>query len=72
MTGITAWAVIADSGYPLAKTVDPTRRGAIVNWLGVYGGIMPLASWDDARIETEWNARKRHASVAQVSVMLLQ
>jgi hypothetical protein len=64
-----AWAVIDAAGYPLPKTVDPTRRGAIVNWLGVYGGIMPMAAWSDERIEEEWRTRKRGARAAAVTVM---
>lgn len=73
MTEATAWAVIdGDSGMPLPATVHTHRRGAIANWLGVYGGIMPLSFWDDERIEREFEARRRRARIAEVVVVLKQ
>ena len=73
MTEVTAWAVIdGNSGLPLPATVHTDRRGAIANWLGVYGGIMPLSYWTDERIEAEWEARRRHARVAEVIVIAMQ
>jgi len=73
MTEATAWAVLdGDSGRPLPATVHPDRRGAIVNWLATYGGVMPLNHWDDRRIEAEWEARKRRARVAEVVIVAKQ
>jgi hypothetical protein len=73
MTEAAAWAVIdGDSGRPIAATVSAERRGAIVNWLFIYGGITPLNSWTDARIEAEWSARRRHARVAEVVIVAKQ
>ena len=73
MTEATAWAVIdGDSGLPIAATVSAERRAAIVNWLCIYGGIMPLNSWTDERIEREWQARRRRARVAEVVVIAKQ
>jgi hypothetical protein len=70
MSETTAWAVIdGDSGLPLPATVHGHRRGAIANWLGVYGGVMPLSFWTDERIEAEWEARRRRARVAEVVVV---
>lgn len=73
MTEATAWAVMdGDNGRPIAATVSAERRAAIVNWLCIYGGVTPLNSWTDDRIEREWTARRRRARVAEVVIVAKQ
>jgi hypothetical protein len=73
MTEATGWAVIdGDSGRPLPVTVHTDRRGALVNWLAMYGGVTPFAWWPDERIEAEWKARCRRARIAEVVIVAKQ
>jgi hypothetical protein len=53
------WAVIDDNGIDV-KTVSPTRRAAIVNWLVTHGAMI-LTTHSDQDIEDIWiGATHRH------------
>jgi hypothetical protein len=64
------WAVIAD-GEINVKTVSPTRRAAIVNWLTVDLGFLIHNHHTDEQIESAWEygrPEKRGARVAEVVI----
>lgn len=42
------------------RTVSPTRRGALVNWLTVMPGVSVFANWSDHAIEKTWESRVKH------------
>ena len=50
------WAVV-ENGEINVKTVSPTRRAAIVNWLVVDHDVMITRHTADRTIEAEWLAR---------------
>lgn len=50
------WAVVSN-GKINVRTVNPTRRGALVNWLVVEGKVMVYASDSDVTIENAWRAK---------------
>jgi hypothetical protein len=63
------WAVV-QNGELLVKTVSPTRRAAIVNWLVVEGGLFVQDAWSDAMIETAWEHAHsfKNAELAEVTI----
>lgn len=65
-----AWAVV-QHGEINIKTVSPSRRAAIVNWLHVEQGIMCTVLADDLQIERAWKqlSAPSGAKVHQVIVV---
>lgn len=60
------WAVI--DGHEIdVRTVSPTRRAAIVNWL-VLSGKMMLAHFSDESIEMIWRDNRGSAQVSEVTI----
>ncbi len=51
------WAVAEDGVFDI-RSVSPTRRAALVNWLHVNVVPIPAAARDD-EIEAAWRAIKR-------------
>ena len=50
------------------RTVSPTRRAAIVNWLVVNRRVPILNSTTDEQIEQLWNKHGGDATVAAVEI----
>jgi hypothetical protein len=61
------WAIIESTGIDV-RSISPTRRAAIVNWLVVRRNIYITTSWDDARIEHIWQSLKGEAEAVEVIV----
>lgn len=53
---ITGWAIRDKTGI-LARTVGPTRRSAVVNWLVAERGMMITNGHSDALIEQVFQAQ---------------
>lgn len=63
------WAV-ADAGGILVRTVSPTRRGAIVNWLVSFCGVLVHSGWKDDMIETQFVTRSLAHRARVVEVLI--
>lgn len=52
------------------RTVGPTARSAMVNWLCVGARILPTSEWTDGMIEEAFGdlAERRHAALVQVRI----
>jgi hypothetical protein len=61
------WAIIECVGIDV-RSISPTRRAAIVNWLVVRRNVYITTSWDDARIEHIWQSLKGEAEAVEVIV----
>lgn len=59
------WGVIDADGLNI-RTVSDTRRAAIVNWLVVQLGIVPLRDETDDEIESKWTRFSGDAMVRPV------
>jgi hypothetical protein len=63
----SGWAVIV-SGEIDVRSVSPTRRAAIVNWL-YLNGYKPLDRWEDRFIEHVWhNSHPSTVDVIEVTI----
>lgn len=65
MNTAQGFAVADDTGI-LVKTVSPTRRAAIVNWLVAECGVMVRNSFSDQDIEGLFANHQREKPAAQV------
>ena len=63
------WAIIEDIGIDV-RSVSPTRRAAIVNWLVTRAGIMIYSTTTDKQIEECWTAHCGDAKALPVKVIL--
>lgn len=61
------WAVIEDVGIDV-RSVSPTRRAAIVNWLVTRGDRMVWPKTTDKEIEQMWAEARGAAEVIPVKV----
>lgn len=61
------WAIRLSDGTIDVRTVSPTRRAAIVNWLCV-NGIMPTVHATDAAIEAMWLAQGQYVHDIEVTI----
>lgn len=61
------WAIIEDIGIDV-RSVSPTRRAAIVNWLVTRKGIMIYHTTTDEQIEAMWKATHDDAEAMPVKV----
>lgn len=64
------WAVVRKDKL-LVRTVSPTRRGALVNWIVVEaprGRVMVTNTWDDAQIEEHWARNRGDAHAVPVTI----
>ena len=59
------WAVIEDIGLDL-RSVSPTRRAALVNWLVTRKNMMATIYTTDEQIERMWDANRGDADVVRV------
>ena len=62
-----AYAVIENDKIDV-RTVSPTRRAAIVNWLVVNRGCLILRTTTDEGIEDLWKDAQGNATVAAVEI----
>ena len=46
---------VVQGGVIDVRTVSPTRRGALVNWLVVAVGLAVRSDWSDYAIERAWD-----------------
>lgn len=67
---VTGWAVVDVNSEIDARTVSPTRRAAIVNWLTVSCRLFITTRHTDDDIENIWNNYKGSVEVYQVTVKL--
>lgn len=66
-----AWAVVDGVGINI-RTVSPTRRAAIVNWLCTEARLLATNLATDEDIEGMWQANKGNSDVVRVIVTALQ
>lgn len=59
------WGVVDRNGLNI-RTVSPTRRAAIVNWLVVEAGCAILASHTDGHINALWDAHRGEALIKPI------
>lgn len=64
------WGVVDGESIDM-RTVGPTRRSAIVNWLWVRGVIV-TEMHTDRHIDALWDAHRAEAAVRQVRVQILE
>lgn len=62
-----AWAVV-DNGGINVRSVSPTRRAALVNWLVTERQLQATIFATDDDIERMWQANKGDALVSEVAV----
>lgn len=69
MSTAGAWAVINSfNGEINVRSISPTRRAAIVNWLVVEEQLPIMALHSDEEIEEIWKHFGKHAECVQVTV----
>lgn len=72
---VTGWAVSTTHGIDI-RTVGPTRRAAIVNWLvaGEHNEFpcVVLAFHTDAQIERMWRGRSARSGAYAVEVVITE
>jgi len=66
-----AWAVIDNGGINI-RSVSPTRRAALVNWLVVERQLQATIFATDDDIERMWEANKGDAAATKVAVTAVQ
>jgi hypothetical protein len=66
-----AWAVV-EGGKINIRSVSPTRRAAIVNWLCTEVKMLALNTATDVDIERVWEANKGSAEATKVVVAAVQ
>jgi hypothetical protein len=67
MSNAEGWAII-ENGRINVRTVSPTRRAAIVNFLVVERGILVMDSATDEQIEQKWKQMRSQAVVTEIVV----
>lgn len=67
MVEAEGWAVIQDGKIDV-RTISPTRRAAIVNWLVVRGRCWISTSTSDSQIEEYWRENRLDHEVAEVAI----
>jgi hypothetical protein len=70
MTSAVGYAVVDDDGINV-RTVSPTRRAAIVNWLLIECGLLAMQITTDVEIEQAWNAHRDTANVRTVGIQTI-
>jgi hypothetical protein len=66
---VEGWAVIDKNGVVLVRTVSPSRRAAIINWLYTEAHMLITNSMDDDYIEQLWQSTpRRGAEVVRVLI----
>jgi hypothetical protein len=68
MNAARGYAVVENGSIDM-RTVSPTRRGAVVNWLVVRGGQMITNSMSDGEIEELWV--HHHRAHGQINVHMV-
>ena len=63
----TGWAIRLSDGEIDVRTVSPTRRAAIVNWL-VLNGTEISIMWTDDQIEAAWKAKGLYVHDIEVDI----
>lgn len=66
-----AWAVVDNGGINI-RSVSPTRRAALVNWLVTERQLQATIFATDEDIERTWEANKGSAEATKVAVTALQ
>ncbi len=66
---VEGFAVVQNTVIDI-KTVSPTRRAAIVNWIVTRKGAMIYQQTTDEEIEDLWERHRGDACVMQVDVCL--
>lgn len=61
------WAVIECTGIDV-RSISPTRRAAIVNWLVTRRGVGIYHTTTDDQIEGMWTAERGDADVKPVKI----
>lgn len=64
-----AWAIVHKGTIDI-RTVSPTRRAAIVNWLVVERGYLITNAHTDEQIEMLWELECENETAEQVHVSL--
>ena len=67
MIEASGWAVI-ENGEINVRSVSPTRRAAIVNFIATDRGVMHRARHTDALIEDVWQKLKGDADVFEIRI----
>lgn len=62
------WGVVENDSIDM-RTVGPTRRSAIINWLWVRG-VLVTEMHTDQHIDALWDAHRREAAVRQICVRI--
>lgn len=66
------WAIVKEIDDSInVRSVSPTRRAAVVNWLCTERGLMALNTTSDDQIERIWRANKRGYDVREIALALL-
>lgn len=66
------WAVINAAGEVDIRTVSPTRRAAIVNWLFLVAEVFISTQHTDDKIHQIWVERRGEFDVVRVVVRVLE
>jgi hypothetical protein len=62
------YAIVTDGEIDV-RTVSPTKTSAMVNWLYLNGNSMPLDTWTDRRVESEFTGTpKRQTFLKRVKI----
>lgn len=64
----TGWAVRTDQ--ILVRTVGPTRRSALVNWLWAYANVRVMNYHDNDDIEGFWKHQKLSYGAEVIEVVI--
>jgi len=67
MTAAHGWAVVDMSGINV-RTVSPSRRGALVNWLIAAHRMVLMGNVTDEQVEQLWQAKSGDAMVVEVDI----
>lgn len=72
MTKSKGWAVKNSTGEIKVETVSPTALGAMVSWLMMDGGQLPLARWKDDYVRSTFAAVAKHQGATLVEVEITE
>lgn len=65
----SGWAVCIGNTV-LVKTVSPTRRAALVNWIVTELKMSVFDTWPDDHIDTLFERQKGSAEIRQVEIRI--
>lgn len=54
------------------RTVSPTKRAAMVNWLAVHSPVIPRASWTDDKIAEEFERLATRTGLGRVAEVVVE